>query len=428
MKTLTYLPLFAILFFGLTFQSCVDDNCKEVVSYVRATPQYLSLDELRVTLEAEEPRDLVKPGKFFFINNIMFINEKHQGVHIIDNTNPSSPNSIGFINIPGNIDIAANGQYLYADNAMDLVTFDISDPRNPVFIDRKFDVFPDQTSNDPDRVLVGYQYENIVEERECGNAVPWGRGFSDDNAFILESGQSINNSGNIQTDQGVAGSQSRFGIAHNTLYVVREHSMELFSLSNPASPQPGESIDFNFWGGVVETIFPHGEHLFLGTTNGMLIYNNSDPANPVYVSNLAHARACDPVYVKDNYAYVTLRDGSACEGFNNQLDLIDISNLSNPFLKETFKMDNPHGLSIFDETLFVCEGTHGMKIFDIAKPEELDKNRLAKLSSFDAYDVITLQINDQKVMMVIGADGYYQYDFENLNNPELLSVIEVAKQ
>ena len=37
--------------------------------------------------------------------------------------------------------------------------------------------------------------------------------------------------------------------------------------------------------------------------------------------------SCDPVVVQGDYAFVTLRGGTECQGFSNQLDIIDISTL-----------------------------------------------------------------------------------------------------
>ncbi len=429
MKISKVLPFAFLILFGINFQSCVKDQCTETVRYTLKTPIFQTLDELRITLEAEAPRELKRPGKIFFIDNFIFLNEKEEGIHVIDNSDPSNPTPISFINIPGNVDIAAKGNILYADNAVDLVTFDVSDPGNAVMLNRVEDVFPADRIDQDGRIAVSYIYEDIEEEMPCNADF----GSILNQRFVNESfdlASPVSSTGSNSNDldaNGVAGSQSRFGLAHNRLYAVSEFDMRLFDLSTPEQPTFESSIPMSFWGGIIETIFPHNNHLFIGTSSGMLIYENSDPSNPQFVSSLVHATGCDPVYVKDNFAYVTLRSGTACNGFTNQLDLIDISDINNPVLKESFKMDNPHGLSIFGETLFVCEGKHGMKIFDISNPLNLGSNRLAKIKDFFAYDVITIQNDNQNVMMVVGEDGFYQYNFDDVNSPKLLSQITVEK-
>ncbi|MDD2346168.1 MAG: hypothetical protein PHY85_08485, partial [Bacteroidales bacterium] len=49
-----------------------------------------------------------------------------RGIHVINNSNPESPQNIKFISIPGNYDISIRNNILYADNAKDLVSIDIT--------------------------------------------------------------------------------------------------------------------------------------------------------------------------------------------------------------------------------------------------------------------------------------------------------------
>ncbi|MBK8279937.1 MAG: hypothetical protein IPK94_07395 [Saprospiraceae bacterium] len=50
------------------------------------------------------------------------------------------------------------------------------------------------------------------------------------------------------------------------------------------------------------------------------------------LSTFSHARACDPVYVEGDIAYITLRNGTRCENFTNELDVVDITNITSPRL------------------------------------------------------------------------------------------------
>ena len=126
-----------------------------------------------------------------------------------------------------------------------------------------------------------------------------------------------------------------------------------------------------------------------------------------------------------DYAYVTLRDGRECETFTNQLDVVNIESLHAPQLLKTYPMHNPHGLSISDDLLFICEGTEGLKIFDKSDVAAIDENQQFHQKGLTTYDVITL--GDKKLAMVIGEDGLYQYDFSDPTNLKELSVIPVAK-
>jgi len=128
------------------------------------------------------------------------------------------------------------------------------------------------------------------------------------------------------------------------------------------------------------------------------------------------------VVVEGNTAYVTLRSGTECQGFTNQLDVIDVSNLSNPSIIATHQMQNPHGLGIDNGTLFITEGDGGLKVFDAAEPLTIGDNMLAHFKDLHAFDVIPFN----NVLMLIGEDGFYQYDYSDLNNITLLSHIPVV--
>ena len=54
----------------------------------------------------------------------------------------------------------------------------------------------------------------------------------------------------------------------------------------------------------LKTIFNKGNRLFLGSTNGLYIYDITIPATPRYISEFLHVTSCDPVVVDDTYAYV----------------------------------------------------------------------------------------------------------------------------
>ena len=156
----------------------------------------------------------------------------------------------------------------------------------------------------------------------------------------------------------------------------------------------------------------------------MHIFDNSNPSEPVWMAAFAHATACDPVFVDGDIAYVTLRDGRECETFTNQLDVVDISDLYQPELMVSYPMDHPHGLSVRSDILYLCEGQHGLKVFGTEDPYTIDQNLLEHLKGFDAYDVISLADDH---LLLVGADGFYQFDTKNPESIETLSKINVVQ-
>jgi hypothetical protein len=156
----------------------------------------------------------------------------------------------------------------------------------------------------------------------------------------------------------------------------------------------------------------------------MHILDNSDPTNPTYLSTFRHARACDPVVVEGNTAFVTLRDGNECQNFVNQLDVVDISNLLDPQLIASYPMHRPHGLSVRDNILYLCEDDQGLKVFNVSNLEEISRNMLSHYKDFAAYDVISVS---KEVLLMVGKDGFYQFDTSDPKKLELLSSIKVSK-
>ena len=412
-----------------SLSSCLKDECERQVTYIRSTPVYMTKDEIRLgTLTTEAPRALDDIAQFYYYNQHIFITERKKGVHIINNSNPESPQPVAFLNIPGAENIAIKDDILYVNNYIDLLAIDVSDIQNTSLIGRTNDIFdPLWEDVNSGQILVDYVLEEVTETMECQSYLAlreFQGSFVDNVAFdMLSSNSSGAESNGAVGGAGIGGSMARFTIIGQHLYAVSNSNLDVISLVQPTQPAFVNTVNLG-WG--IETIFPYGDKLFIGSNSGMFIFDNSNPENPVQLSSFQHARACDPIFVKDNYAYVTLRDGNECAGFVNQLDLVDISDLSNPFLVKTFPMENPHGLTIRGDQLMLCEGVHGIKAFDISDPTILGEKQLAHYDGLHAFDAISLPGYDP-VTMVIGEDGFYQFRFTEAEGFTLLSRIDNGK-
>ena len=216
---------------------------------------------------------------------------------------------------------------------------------------------------------------------------------------------------------GTAGSFAMMTIVGNYLYVIDNNQLKTFNISDRLNPVEGQSTYLSW---TVETIFPADDYLYMGTTTGMMIYNTTDPENPYREGAISHARSCDPVVVQGDYAYVTVRSGGQCGGEINQLDVINIVNKSQPWLVQSVQLDNPHGVGIDGNRLFVCDGDKGLKVFDATNPTEIDGNLIKRFGNIQATDVIPYN----GVAMVIGDDGIFQYDYSDPENLTLLSKLQ----
>ena len=415
----TLLPL--SIFIVLITASCLEDKCDATTTFFRWDPVVLSPAELRTEPNVREARILENPGKLYFYNHYILVNEIAEGIHIIDNSNPHSPQNVRFIEIPGNIDIAVRENILFADNYVDLLSINISDVVNPTLEGRATEVFPLFGKDIDGNYIVDYVPTAITTEIPCNDPV-LNQGWFLNGPNLFMNDDEISTTGGNAIPQGVAGSMASFALKSNFLYAVNNNALRVFDVNAPADIQlMHNTIGFG-WG--IETIFPMNDYLFIGANNGMHILDNSNPSSPEYLTTFSHANACDPVFVQGDIAYVTLRDGRECETFTNQLDVIDISNIAQPELMASYQMFNPHGLSVRDDNLYLCEGEQGLKIFDITDPLKIDQNLLGHDNSFDAFDVISLSDDH---LLLIGQDGLYQFDVSNPDDVRQISLIPVSK-
>jgi hypothetical protein len=213
-----------------------------------------------------------------------------------------------------------------------------------------------------------------------------------------------------ESDTGEGGSLARFKIVGDYLYAVDWHSINVFDISNLEFPVALEDV---FAGFDIETIFNRGDHLFLGSMRGMYIYDITDPAAPSFVSEFQHGTACDPVVVDGDHAFVTLRGGNACGATESGLFIVDIANLSSPELLISYPMDEPYGLGIRENLLFVCDGSYGLKVYD--RTDVMELQFLAGFEDVFAYDVIPLSDN----LLMVGEGTIVQYRYEDASLEEL---------
>ncbi len=138
------LRLPAVLGLCLAFSGCTTDpDVAGTGTREGYRPVYMTTEELR-SISAQPPRSLQHPGKIYVRGSYLFINEQGRGIHVVNNQHPSDPQPVAFISVPGNADIAVQGNVLYADNATDLVSLDISDPLHVRVLHRVENAFPYQ--------------------------------------------------------------------------------------------------------------------------------------------------------------------------------------------------------------------------------------------------------------------------------------------
>ncbi len=394
---------FLFLFAALSMVSCDKEDDTDLVRF--AVPTVKSLAEIRSSVSVTSAQPTQSNGKIYVAEHYLFYIAKESGVHVFDNTNPSSPQNIAFINLAGVHDIAVKGNYLFADNFVDLLVFDISNiqnislvrtvPNSIVFFPQYPEdaEFYDYTVNpNQDEIITGFTIE--MKPRPQGQEVV----FANDALAGFES----TNSGNI----GVGGSYARFQINNNALYTIDSYKLNVFNIANPAAAFFDKEVYMTQWfgGGEFETLFIQKDILFVGSTTGMYTVDAEDEFNPYFVSGFSHATACDPVVVFGNTAYITVRGGSSCGAIEDQINVIDVTNIANPTLLSTYLLNEPYGLGIKNGVLYVGCGANGLKIFNATNSAGLI---LANSYANNVKDVIPLDSH----LITVGDNTITQYSY-----------------
>lgn len=231
-------------------------------------------------------------------------------------------------------------------------------------------------------------------------------------------------------DSGVGGSLARFMIAGDFMYTVDNTNIKTISLADPADPV---LIDDQKIAEGIESIFRLGNRLFIGSSTGLFLYTFGADGIPQRQGEFLYSNfnfpifPCDPVVANDTYAYVTLNTAIEVERCRrntsvqvSQLNIFEVTDIQNPTLVAQYEMDNPQGVGLDGNLLFVCEQEFGLKVFDISNPADIQL--VAHLQDFTAHDVIPLG----GLLLVVGPENVYQIDYTNPGNIHVISQIPIG--
>lgn len=140
-------------------------------------PIYLSEAEAH-NVEVLAPQAIAESGKIYVFGSYLFVNDRYEGIHVINNQDPRNPQKLAFIRVKGNIDMAVKNNTLYADNIRDLLVFDIQNPQNIQLVKRVEDALPaadfPPAENvyfecvDPSKgLVVGWEFDENYRNAEC---------------------------------------------------------------------------------------------------------------------------------------------------------------------------------------------------------------------------------------------------------------------
>jgi len=332
-------------------------------------------------------------SKIYLHGSTLYRTTPGKEIAMVDLTIPASPRQVGRIAVTGCSDLAVSGRYLYADQEADLVVIDVANPAHPIPVDTIRGIFTQAFSMNWGRSV------NAPVWDDNGGMVGCGACAASDQPTASPTTEG-------RSSGGQGGSLTRFTIVGDRLYCVDYSTLRVFDISDPARPRFKNGVTIG-WG--IETIFASGAYLFMGGESGMSIYQrNGDVVT--YVSEFRHRRSCDPVVVEGSRAYVTLRGGTTCGGYTNQLDIIDIGNIDSPTLLKSHPLEGPYGLTVRDGIVLVCDGVAGLRVLDVRNPASVQQ--LAAITDIVPHDLIL----SGNLLIVTTESGYLLYDASDLTN------------
>ncbi|MBP7821962.1 MAG: hypothetical protein KA010_03500 [Saprospiraceae bacterium] len=198
------------------------------------------------------------------------------------------------------------------------------------------------------------------------------------------------------SNSGMSGSIKKFVINGDFMYVLNNNEIQTYDVSNSDKPILKNSIRTDYG---LETITVYDGYVYVGSTTSLYILNIDDASAPIILSKTDRNYSftgCDPVAVKGNYAYSTVKIiANICGTVNTTSALIvfDVHDKRNPREIKRIPMSMPNGLAFVRDYLLVCDaGANEVVVFDVSDLE----NPIHTNYSFDLEDPVDLIINGNK--------------------------------
>lgn len=239
-------------------------------------------------------------------------------------------------------------------------------------------------------------------------------------------------SGNFwgETNEGqIVGKYKTLVSVDNYLYAVNNSQLITFDMTDKENPV---EIDKKDVGENIENLYETEKVLFIGSQTNLHIYDIKANGIPEEASSTAYLEfgdditVCDPVAASNDMAYVTLSSSfwvsdNGCPNLVNlnELRAYDVKDINNPKLVNTQQMENPLGLSIDGDYLFVSEGNSGFKVYEIDHTGSM--NYVAANLDGSSYDLFA---KDGK-LLVVSEEEIRQYDYSNINDIVLYSKLSL---
>lgn len=148
------------LLMTLLLSSCIFSTIDE-----EFPEQYEAVIMLRAEFEAStlllpaEP--ITETGKIYVKDDYLFINRPNKGFHVFDNSNPSAPVNMAFMQVLGATDLSIKNDVMFINNATDLIAVKANYTNNTIEITKRItNAFPELPA--PFNCCYHYTNENEI--------------------------------------------------------------------------------------------------------------------------------------------------------------------------------------------------------------------------------------------------------------------------
>ena len=132
-------------------------------------PIYASDSDNEVQLQGS--RSIDNPGQIYVKGNLLLINEIGEGLHIIDNSDVSSPVNRGFLKVRGSENMALRDGILYINQFNSLLVIDVNNIQNFSVVATHESVLDNSPYELPVPPASGYYFECVDPSK--GQVIGW---------------------------------------------------------------------------------------------------------------------------------------------------------------------------------------------------------------------------------------------------------------
>jgi len=206
---------------ALSYGSCID-------AHDVYRPVYLSYEALRSAVAASTARAIDRANRILTRGDMLYVVEYDAGLHVVDNTDPSEPVKLAFIEVPGARNAVTKDGLVYIDSYVDLVVIDVTDVEAIQEVGRLEDALPywrrdhwefvwDEPPDPSQGIVVDSEFVRS-EEGYCFDSGYRGSGCSG-------SRSGSGGSPDIGGGQATVGSLSAFFVVADTLYLLADEEL-----------------------------------------------------------------------------------------------------------------------------------------------------------------------------------------------------------